>query len=153
MATGFSGGRSRSARREPSTIGKQLVSFITLCFDCLFHCTMWFHMGSPGFTWVHPRFLLLFFTVFCAMFLVLCANYKHNQVTDNRMIPYLNMIALAAIVTRESCLKSFKVESVTQWELSDTIITETTIIKWTTIKFVKRRFNFRFPMPDRSNSL
>jgi hypothetical protein len=41
-------------------------------------------------------------------------NYKHNQVTDNRMIPYLNMIVLAAIVTRKSCLKSFNVESVTQ---------------------------------------
>jgi len=41
-------------------------------------------------------------------------NYKHNQVTDNRMIPYLNMIVLAAIVTRKSCLKSFKVETITQ---------------------------------------
>jgi len=32
MATRFSGGRSRSTRREPSTMGKQLVSFITC--DC-----------------------------------------------------------------------------------------------------------------------
>ena len=32
MATSFSGGRSRSTRREPSTIGKQLVNFITC--DC-----------------------------------------------------------------------------------------------------------------------
>jgi hypothetical protein len=29
MATSFSGGRSQSTRREPSTIGKQLVNFIT----------------------------------------------------------------------------------------------------------------------------
>jgi hypothetical protein len=29
MATGFSGGRSRSIRREPPTMGKQLVNFIT----------------------------------------------------------------------------------------------------------------------------
>jgi hypothetical protein len=29
MATSFSGVRSRSARREPPTMGKQLVSFIT----------------------------------------------------------------------------------------------------------------------------
>jgi hypothetical protein len=29
MATSFSGGRSRSIRREPSTMGKQLVNFIT----------------------------------------------------------------------------------------------------------------------------
>ena len=29
MATNLGGGRSRSARREPPTIGKQLVNFIT----------------------------------------------------------------------------------------------------------------------------
>jgi hypothetical protein len=29
MATSFSGGGSRSTRREPPTIGKQLVNFIT----------------------------------------------------------------------------------------------------------------------------
>jgi hypothetical protein len=29
MATSFSGGRSRSTRKEPPTIGKQLVNFIT----------------------------------------------------------------------------------------------------------------------------
>jgi hypothetical protein len=29
MATSFSGGRSRSTRREPPTMGKQLVDFIT----------------------------------------------------------------------------------------------------------------------------
>jgi len=29
MATNFSDGRSRSTRREPPTIGKQLVNFIT----------------------------------------------------------------------------------------------------------------------------
>jgi hypothetical protein len=29
MATSFGGGRSRSTRREPATIGKQLVNFIT----------------------------------------------------------------------------------------------------------------------------
>jgi hypothetical protein len=28
MATSFSGGRNRSTRREPPTMGKQLVSFI-----------------------------------------------------------------------------------------------------------------------------
>ena len=28
MATSFSGGRSRSTRREPPTMGKQLVNFI-----------------------------------------------------------------------------------------------------------------------------
>jgi hypothetical protein len=32
MVTSFSGGRSRSTRREPLTMGKQLVSFIT-CGD------------------------------------------------------------------------------------------------------------------------
>jgi len=29
MATSFSGGESRSTRREPPTLGKQLVNFIT----------------------------------------------------------------------------------------------------------------------------
>ena len=29
MATSFSGGRSRSSRREPPAMGKQLVNFIT----------------------------------------------------------------------------------------------------------------------------
>ena len=29
MATSFSGGRSRSIQREPPTMGKQLVNFIT----------------------------------------------------------------------------------------------------------------------------
>jgi len=29
MATSFSGGKSRSVRREPSTMSKQLVNFIT----------------------------------------------------------------------------------------------------------------------------
>jgi hypothetical protein len=29
MATSFSGGRSRSTQREPPTMGKQLVNFIT----------------------------------------------------------------------------------------------------------------------------
>ena len=29
MATSFSGGRSQNTRREPPTMGKQLVSFIT----------------------------------------------------------------------------------------------------------------------------
>jgi hypothetical protein len=29
MATSFSGGRSRSTRREPPTMGKQLINFIT----------------------------------------------------------------------------------------------------------------------------
>jgi len=29
MATSFSGGRSRSTRREPPTMGKELVNFIT----------------------------------------------------------------------------------------------------------------------------
>jgi len=29
MVTSFSGGRSRSTRREPSILGKQLVNFVT----------------------------------------------------------------------------------------------------------------------------
>jgi hypothetical protein len=29
LVTSFSGGRSRSTRKEPSTMGKQLVNFIT----------------------------------------------------------------------------------------------------------------------------
>jgi len=29
MATSFSGGRTHSTRREPATMGKQLVNFIT----------------------------------------------------------------------------------------------------------------------------
>jgi hypothetical protein len=33
MATSFSGGRSRSTQREPPTIGKQLVNFITLAIE------------------------------------------------------------------------------------------------------------------------
>ena len=33
MATSFSGGRSRSTRREPLTKGKQLVNFITCSFE------------------------------------------------------------------------------------------------------------------------
>ena len=33
IATSFSGGRSRSTRREPPTMGKQLVNFITCGCD------------------------------------------------------------------------------------------------------------------------
>jgi len=33
MATSFSGERSRSTRREPPTMGKQLVNFITCCCE------------------------------------------------------------------------------------------------------------------------
>ena len=33
MATSFSGGRSRSTRREPPTMGKQLVTFITYGYE------------------------------------------------------------------------------------------------------------------------
>jgi hypothetical protein len=33
MATSFSGGRSRNTRREPPTMGKQLVSFITCGYE------------------------------------------------------------------------------------------------------------------------
>jgi hypothetical protein len=33
MATSFSGGRSRSIQREPPTMGKQLVNFITCCCE------------------------------------------------------------------------------------------------------------------------
>ena len=33
MATSFSGGRSRSTQREPSTMGKQLVNFITCGYN------------------------------------------------------------------------------------------------------------------------
>jgi hypothetical protein len=33
MGTSFSGGRSRNTRREPHTIGKQLVNFITCGSD------------------------------------------------------------------------------------------------------------------------
>jgi len=33
MATSFSGGRSRSPWREPPTMGKQPVSFITFCCE------------------------------------------------------------------------------------------------------------------------
>ena len=33
MATSFSGGRSRSTRRGPPTMGKQLVNFITRGYE------------------------------------------------------------------------------------------------------------------------
>jgi hypothetical protein len=33
MVTSFSGGRSRSTRREPPTMGKQLVNFITYDYE------------------------------------------------------------------------------------------------------------------------
>jgi hypothetical protein len=33
MATSFSGGRSWSTRREPSTMGKQLVNIITCSWE------------------------------------------------------------------------------------------------------------------------
>jgi hypothetical protein len=33
MATSFSGGRSRSTRREPPTMGKQLVNLITCGYE------------------------------------------------------------------------------------------------------------------------
>jgi len=33
MATSFSGGRSRRTRREPQTMGKQMVNFITCCCE------------------------------------------------------------------------------------------------------------------------
>ena len=45
MATSFSGGRSRSIRREPPTMGKQLVIFITCGCESsapfLAHLTLW----------------------------------------------------------------------------------------------------------------
>ena len=44
-----------------------------------------------------------------------------------RMTPYLNMILLAAIVIRKSCIKSFKVVS-HNCLLDDTTIIETTIM-------------------------
>jgi len=34
MVTSFSGGGSRSTRREPPTMGKQLVNFITCDCEC-----------------------------------------------------------------------------------------------------------------------
>ena len=37
MATSFSGGRSRSTRREPPTMGKQLVNFITWAASRVHH--------------------------------------------------------------------------------------------------------------------
>jgi hypothetical protein len=37
MATSFSGGRSRSTQREPPTMGKQLVNFIT-CGKYYYFC-------------------------------------------------------------------------------------------------------------------
>jgi hypothetical protein len=37
MATSFSGGRSRGIRREPLTMGKQLVNFITCDCELLFN--------------------------------------------------------------------------------------------------------------------
>jgi hypothetical protein len=41
MATSFSGGRSRSTRREPLTMGKQLVNFITCDrVECTFICNL-----------------------------------------------------------------------------------------------------------------
>ena len=33
MTTSFSGGGNRSTRREPPTLGKQLVNFITCCCE------------------------------------------------------------------------------------------------------------------------
>ena len=37
IATSFSGGRSRSTRREPPTMGKQLVNFITCGYESSAH--------------------------------------------------------------------------------------------------------------------
>jgi hypothetical protein len=37
MATSFSGGRSRSTRREPPTMGNQLVNFITCSCELSAH--------------------------------------------------------------------------------------------------------------------
>jgi hypothetical protein len=46
MATSFSGGRSRSIRREPSTMGKQLVNFyhLWLRVECTLFCNL--HSGA-----------------------------------------------------------------------------------------------------------
>jgi hypothetical protein len=49
MASSFSGGRSRSTRREPPTMGKQLVNFITCSCKssaplfCNFQSRVWTH--------------------------------------------------------------------------------------------------------------
>jgi hypothetical protein len=42
MATSFSGGGNRSTRREPPTMGKQLVNFITLRLrvECTLFCNL-----------------------------------------------------------------------------------------------------------------
>jgi hypothetical protein len=41
MTTSFSGGRSRSTRREPPTMGKQLISFITCgCESSVLFCNL-----------------------------------------------------------------------------------------------------------------
>jgi hypothetical protein len=44
MATRFSGGRSRSTRREPTTMGKQLVNLTT--YGCETMCTLFCYLQS-----------------------------------------------------------------------------------------------------------
>jgi hypothetical protein len=55
MATSFSGGISRSTRREPPTMGKQLVNFITCGLSlvhpfCNFQRQGWFSPGTPAYS-------------------------------------------------------------------------------------------------------
>jgi hypothetical protein len=52
VATSFSGGGSQSTRREPPTMGKQLVNFIT----CGYESSAFFVIYQAG---ANPRFILL----------------------------------------------------------------------------------------------
>jgi hypothetical protein len=50
MVISFSGGRSRSTQREPSTMGKQLVNLLIQAFNCLGeepHCVKGIQRVNP----------------------------------------------------------------------------------------------------------
>ena len=52
MATSFSGGGSRSTRREPPTLGKQLVNFITCGCESSAHFFVIYKTGrEPTLYW------------------------------------------------------------------------------------------------------
>jgi hypothetical protein len=57
MASSFSGGGSRNTRREPPTMGKQLVNFITC--GCESSTPFFVIYKAVGDTWPNPTLVLL----------------------------------------------------------------------------------------------
>ena len=82
MATSFSGGRSRSTRREPPTMGKQLVNIITC--DCESSAPL-FVTYKAGHFWEEERD--------CdnekrSIFVVICDKYSRTDVYSEKEVKW-----------------------------------------------------------------